>query len=166
MSTVRDIRRGLKMSTNPSIEPRPATAADAEIAMRLYDMRRETEMRKARSFVSFEFWPANIEDYAAVAASITDPNNAYLRQVTSYWEMAASFVLRGVLHPGVFLDWCGEAFFVYAKFKPLVKEIRATLTPTAFANVEALATRYPEMADRVKMLEERICKRFPQAIRR
>jgi hypothetical protein len=153
------------MDNDPIREPRPATAADADIAMRLYEMRREPEMRKARNFVSFEFWPRNVEEFAEVASAVNDPRNAYLRQVTSYWEMAASLVLRGVLHPGIFLDWCGEAFFVYAKFKPLVKDIRGRLAPTAFANVEALATQYPDIAARVEMLEKRIAQRFPQAAR-
>jgi hypothetical protein len=139
---------------------KPATPADAEIAMRLYDLRRESEMRKARNFVNFEFWPANFEDFSAVASAMDRQENAYLRQVQSYWEMAASLVLHGTLHPGVFLDWCGEAFFTYAKFKPLLKEIRAKMGPAAFANIEALTAQYPEMRERVKMLEQRIAQRF------
>ncbi len=139
---------------------KPATPADAEIAMKLYDLRREPEMRKARDFVNFEFWPRTFEEFASVATAMGDPRNAYLRQVSSYWEMAASLVLRGTLHPGVFLDWCGEAFFTYTKFKPLLKEIREKLGGAAFSNVEALANRYPEMQERVKMLEQRIAQRY------
>ena len=119
-------------------------------------------MRKARNFVSFEFWPRTFEEFSAVAAAMGDQKNAYLRQVSSYWEMAAALVLRGTLHPGVFLDWCGEAFFVYAKFKPLLKEIREKLGPAAFMNVEALANQYPEMGERVRMLEQRIAQRYQQ----
>jgi hypothetical protein len=35
--------------------------------------------------------------------------------------------------------------------------------PAAFANIEALATQYPEMRDRVKMLEQGIAQRFRQS---
>ena len=143
---------------------RPATPADANIAMQLYDLRRESEMRRARNFVNFEFWPHTFDEFNAVASATGEPQNAHLRQVSSYWEMAASLVLRGVLHPGVFLDWCGEAFLVYAKFKPLLSEIREKLGPATLANVEALATQYPEMSERVKMVEKRIALRYPQSL--
>lgn len=151
-----------KKAAKKAAKMKPATPADAEIAMRLYDLRRENEMRKARNFVNFDFWPRNFEDFNAVASAMGDEKNAYLRQVSSYWEMAASLVLRGALHPGVFLDWCGEAFFVYAKFKPLLKEVRTRLGNTAFINVETLAGLFPEMQERVKMLEARIAQRYRQ----
>ena len=151
------------MPTKKTKRLKPATPADAEIAMRLYDLRRESEMRKARDFVNFQFWPRSFEEFDAVASSMDSQQNAYLRQVQSYWEMAASLVLRGTFHPGVFLDWCGEAFFTYAKFKPLLKEIRAKMGPAAFAKVEALTTQYPEMRDRVKMLEQSIAQRYRQS---
>jgi hypothetical protein len=44
-----------------------------------------------------------------------------------------------------------------------LKEIRAKMGPAAFANVEALTTQYPEMRDRVKMLEQRIAQRYRQS---
>ena len=124
------------MPTKKTKRLKPATPADAEIAMRLYDLRRESEMRKARNFVNFEFWPRSFEEFDAVASSMDSQQNAYLRQVQSYWEMAASLVLRGTFHPGVFLDWCGEAFFTYAKFKPLLKEIRAKMICTEASESE------------------------------
>lgn len=150
-----------KKKSSPKM--RPATPADAQIAMRLYDLRREPEMRKARNFINFEYWPRTWDDFNAVASAMGDPKNAYLRQVTTYWEMAASLVVRGALHPGVFYDWCGEAFFVYTKFKPLLKEIRAKVNPAAFANVEAVIHMLPEAQERVKAVEKRLAERYPQS---
>jgi hypothetical protein len=144
---------------------RPPTPADAEIAMKLYDLRREPELRKARNYINLDFWPRTFEEFNAVAAAMGTPQNAYLRQASSYWEMAASLVVRGVLHPGIFLDWCGEAFFVYAKFKPLLKEIRAKLGASAMVNIETLATQYPEMRERVKMVEQRLAQRLAQNVK-
>lgn len=131
--------------------------------MRLYDLRREPEMRKARNFVNFEFWPRSYDEFFAVANDMASQHNAWMRQVTTYWEMSASLVVRGAFHPGVFFDWCGEAFFVYAKFKPLLKEIRAKINPSAFGNVEAVIAMLPEAQERVRMVEKRLGERYPQS---
>ena len=80
-----------------------ATAADAQIILQLYDLRRDAEMRKARQFISAEFWPESAEDTLRIARAYPSPENTWLRQVTSYWEMAASCVLRGALQEGLVL---------------------------------------------------------------
>ena len=79
------------------------TAADAQLILHLYELRRETEMRKARSWWAGSFWPETAEDYVKVASAFSIPENAWLRQVISYWDMAASFVLRGARPRGPFL---------------------------------------------------------------
>lgn len=154
-------KSGTKGKSN--LKARAATAEDAQIAMQLYDLRREPEMRKARKFINFEFWPRTFDEFITVASDMTSQHNAYLRQVTTYWEMAASLVARGAFHPQVFFDWCGESFFVYAKFKPLLKEIRAGINPAAFANVEAVINMLPEAQERVKAVEKRLAERYPQS---
>jgi hypothetical protein len=73
----------------------PATALDAQIILQLCELRRESEMRKARDFISAEFWPETANDTLRIARSYPSQQNTWLRQVTSYLEMAASFVLRG-----------------------------------------------------------------------
>ena len=93
-----------------------ATAADADVCMKLYDLRRETEMRKARDFVNFQFQPKGIDDILTLTQALGTKENAWARQVFSFWENAASLVLNGVVHPGLFFTWNGEMVFVYAKF--------------------------------------------------
>ncbi len=93
-----------------------ATAADAEIVMRLYELRREDTLRKARHFMVFGFNPKTHEELRAVSRDMTSTENAAWRQTLSYWEMAASLVLRGTVDPDVFLDSNGEGVLVYAKF--------------------------------------------------
>ncbi len=106
-----------KSSGNPmATTSRCATAADAQIILQLYDLRRDTEMRKARHFIAAEFWPESAEDTLRLARDYPSPENTWLRQVTSYWEMAASFVVRGALHEGLFFDASGEMYCVYAIF--------------------------------------------------
>src|SRR6185312_4513877 len=93
-----------------------ATAADAELILRLYELRREETLRKARRFMVFDFQPKTLEELRAVSRDVTSENNSAWRQVLSYWEMAASLVLRGTVDPDLFLDTNGEGILLYAKF--------------------------------------------------
>src|ERR1700678_2940184 len=119
-----------------------ATAHDVQLILKLYDLRREAEMRKARNWFTVEFWPQSTEDLIKVASAFPSQENAWIRQVGGYWDMAASFVLQGALNEDLFLQpgFCGEMFFIFAKVYPFLKEFREkTNNPDAFANVEKVA---------------------------
>ena len=129
-----------------------ATHADAELILKLYDLRRESEMRKARNFV-FNFWPETAQDITSIFMNFGSQENAWLRQVGGYWEMAASLVNRGTLNPDLFFDNNGEMFFVYAKFQPFLKELReAFQEPAMFANIDKLTQSTPEARDRLQRI--------------
>ena len=147
------------------VQPQLATASDAQIILQLYELRREAEMRKARHFISAEFWPETAEDTLRIARAYPSPENTWLRQVTSYWEMAASFVLRGALHEGLFFDASGEMYCVYAKFKPLLGEIRQKL-PYFLLTVEKVILRTEEGRQRLERLEKSLSRRRQKAQRR
>lgn len=120
-----------------------ATAHDAHLVLKLYDLRREAEMRKARTWVTAEFWPKDAEEFIKVVNSFPSQENAWMRQVGGYWDMAASLVLHGALNQELFLQpgSSGEMFFFFAKIYPFLKEFRdKTNNPDAFANIEKLAT--------------------------
>jgi len=74
-----------------------ATPADAEIILRLYELRTEALMREARAWMTGEFWPTTAEEFFTVASNPGNPHNAFFRQVTTYWEMAAAMVLHGAV---------------------------------------------------------------------
>jgi hypothetical protein len=135
-----------------------ATAADAQIILQLYDLRRDTEMRKARHFMAAEIWPESAEEVLRIARAYPSPENTWLRQVTSYWEMAASLVLRGAVHEGLFFDASGEMYCVYAKFKPFLTEIRQKL-PYFLLTVEKVVMNTPEGRKRLERLEKRLARR-------
>jgi hypothetical protein len=101
-----------------------ATPADAEIILRLYELRTEAVMRQARAWVTGEFWPATAEEFFAVAENPGDPHNAWLRQVLTYWEMAAAMVLHGAVSAELFVDCNSEGFFMLAKFESILDGIR------------------------------------------
>ena len=65
-----------------------ATTADAEIILKLYDLRREPEMRRARDYIGGEFWPESFEGLWK-EIGMTGDKNRWFRQVYGYWEMAA-----------------------------------------------------------------------------
>lgn len=101
-----------------------ATPADAEIILKLYELRTEPVMRQARAWFTGEFWPNTIEDYFAVANNPKDPHNPWLRQVLSYWEMAAALVLHGAVSAELFVDANAEGFFILAKLSHVLPAIR------------------------------------------
>jgi len=124
-----------------------ASPADADIILKLYDLRRETVMRRARAWVLNEFWPATADEYFAVATSPTDPHSAYVRQVNTYWEMAAALVLHGAVSAELFVDCNAEGFFLLAKFAPILDEIRQR-NPMFLTRTSDLIRRYPAAAAR------------------
>ena len=132
---------------------RTPQASDADLILKLYDLRRETLMRQARSWVA-AFAPKSYDDIKKVLAP-DHPQNAFWRQVTSYWEMASSFVNRGVLHPDLYADNCGEALFVFAKIEPFLKELRAQYSPTAFSQVEKAIADNASVREKYAIMRER-----------
>jgi hypothetical protein len=132
-----------------------ATPADAEIILKLYKLRTETVMRQARAWIGGEFWPKTAEDYFAVARNSADPHNAYLRQVLSYWEMAAAMVLHGAVSAELFVDANNEGFFLLAKFAPIMDDIRAK-DPHFMSKTRELVSRFSAAAQRYEVALKRM----------
>lgn len=95
-----------------------ATTADADIILKLFNLRREEVMRKARNYVSWEFWPASVEEFKEIHKP-TNPNNVYWRQVISFWEMVVQLPLHGAVDVELFLATQGEGLATRAKFVEL-----------------------------------------------
>src|SRR3954467_637015 len=136
-----------------------ADHGDAQIVLRLFDFRREAQMREARKFIVGEWWPANAEEALKTVTGFGTLENQHYRQVFSYWEMASSLVHRGALNGDLFDDWSGELYFCFAKLKPFLKEIREkTGSPKAYGNIERITQRTPESQEKLKATEARIKK--------
>ena len=135
-----------------------ATPTDAEIILKLYDLRREAEMRKARDFIA-EFWPASLDDVTRLFTSFGTQENKYLRQVLTYWETAAALVVHGAVNESLYFETQGEMWFVYSKFRPYLEELRSFfMSPDFLKNVEIVAGRTPEGQKRLQELDARIKK--------
>ena len=57
------------------------TTADAHLILELYDLRREAEMGKARSWWGGQFFPESADDFLKVAWAMNTQENNWLRQV-------------------------------------------------------------------------------------
>jgi hypothetical protein len=132
-----------------------ASPADAEIILRLYELRTEAEMRKARAWMTGEFWPATAEELFAVAENPGDPHNAWLRQVLTYWEMAAALVLHGAVSAELFVDCNGEGFFLLAKFAPILDGIREK-NPGFLIKTSELVNRFSAAAQRYEAMQKNV----------
>ena len=139
--------------------PKKPTASDAQLIMQLYDLRREAEMRKARSWWFNEFWPQNADDFLKIAFNMGTQENNWLRQVTGYWSMAASFVLQGTLNEQLFIQPAvsGEMFVLLAKIHPFLKELREKAgDPHMFENIEKVISGSKFGRERLKFMIKRV----------
>ena len=135
-------------------------AESAELILKLYDLRREATMREARSwFISF--FPESAED--VVQAMIDPQTSAYYRMVTSYWDMAASFVNHGAIDEEMFADAHGEHIIVFSKIYPFLSQLREmTGSPNTLANLEKLIVKQPD-AEQMLAARRELMKRWMEA---
>jgi hypothetical protein len=102
------------------------TVEEARLILELYNLRREPEMRKARQWWMTQFWPKDADDFVKLGMTMGTDENNWMRQVLSYWGIALSFVSKGVLSEKLFFEpaFCGELYFIFAKVRPLLKDLR------------------------------------------
>jgi len=119
-----------------------ATYDDANLILRLYELRREEKLRRAREWFGANFHAATLEDVNRLAPMGSE-ENAYMRMVISYWDMAASFVTSGVLSQDLFFRTNGECLFVWERVRGLAPAMRAMMkNPNVWANLEAVGNAY------------------------
>ena len=91
------------------------THHDVDVILKLYELRREERMRKARGWL-FGYRASSAAEHQAACPPGSE-QDAYYRMVTSYWDMAASFVSSGAINKELFLQSAGELLFVWEKTK-------------------------------------------------
>ena len=145
--------------------PKRPTSADADLILKLYDLRREAEIRKARNWWLIDFWPDNAADVMKVAQAMGTQENSWLRQVAGYWELAASLVVHGTVNETLFLEpaFSGEMFLIFAKLHPFLQDVREKMqNPRMLANVEKIIMKSKANQERLKALEQRLAARRKQ----
>jgi len=130
---------------------------EASLILKLYELRREETMRKAREWYFREFNPQTMADFTA---TIFGEHSGHLRMVVTYWDMACAFVNTGAISLELFTETNGEYAGVFAKIEPLLPEIRATYGQRWAINIEKLIDAAPDgrkqlaaMKDRMKQIQ-------------
>jgi hypothetical protein len=113
---------------------------EAGLILKLYELRREETMRKARDWYFREFNPQSMAEFSA---AIFGEHSGHVRMVVTYWDMAAALVNRGAISLDLFTDANGEHIGVFAKIEPLLAEIRAAFGPQYAMNLEKLVDATP-----------------------
>ncbi|HET8781334.1 MAG TPA: hypothetical protein VFM63_02865 [Pyrinomonadaceae bacterium] len=130
-------------------------AKDADLILKLYDLRREKTMRDARNWF-FTFDPKTPQDFVDV---LTSDKSGLYRMVTSYWDMACSLVNNGAIDAQMFNDANGEHFFVYAKMEPFIPALREAMgAPNFLAHLEKVVKEVPDYEARLTAIRDRMAK--------
>ncbi|MFN3325630.1 MAG: hypothetical protein ACK5AZ_19205 [Bryobacteraceae bacterium] len=125
-----------------------ATYDDANLILRLYEIRREEKMRAAREWFAKNFRPKSFAELNQLCPAGSQ-ENAYYRMVVTYYEMAASFITSGVLSSELFFQSGLELMLVWERIRPILPELRETFKhPGLYKNLEAVSKLYVQYLDR------------------
>jgi hypothetical protein len=126
---------------------------EAGLILKLYDLRREETMRKARDWYFREFNPQSFADFNS---AMFGEHSGHLRMVVTYWDMAAALVNNGAIGMEIFNDSNGEQLGVFSKIEPLLGEIRAAYGPQFAVSLEKLIDATPDGRKRSAESRERM----------
>lgn len=115
---------------------------DADLILKLYDLRRESSLREARARLTKEFLPRTAEEAVAVTRRDHPLNQAY-RQVSTYWEMVYRMARHGIVHGDFLVENNAEGLVLYARVEPYLEQVRAAAGQHVFRNAEWVATEVP-----------------------
>jgi hypothetical protein len=142
-----------------------AKQEDAQLILKLDELRRESVMREARTWFIREFHPTSAAD---ILETLKGEHSAHFRMVTSYWEMAASLVNHGAIDAAMFSDANAEHMLVFAKLEPYLAELRTAKggSPRMLAGLEKLMRSMPNSEQVLKALRERVAGMYANAAKR
>jgi hypothetical protein len=126
---------------------------EADLILKLYDLRREKVMREARDWYFRDFNPKSLTD---IQNTFMSEHSAHLRMVLSYWDMAAALVNHGAINLELFDDVNGEHLMTFGKMEPFLGEMRATFEPRFLSNLEKLVDKTPDGRKRVAAMRDRM----------
>ncbi len=112
---------------------------DAELVLKVYDLRREEVMRASRDAINRQWWPKSADEVLAILKG-DHPLNAAYRQTSTYWEMVYGLARHGIVHADYLVEFNGEGLLLYARVEPYLAALRGASSPMAFRNAEWIAT--------------------------
>ncbi len=130
----------------------PTPYENATLNLKLFELRRDPELRAARNWFLKDFNPASMED---LAHQVTGERNDWFRMVMGYWDMAASLVTQGAIDADAFLAAHTEITATYAKVEPFLPQIRqASGIPEFAVHMENVVRTRAGWAERTALLRE------------
>jgi hypothetical protein len=123
------------MATKPTHE-------QADLQLKLFDLRREARLRQARDWFNQSFFPNSLDEAMRIAPMGSETGTFFM-MVVSYWDRACAYLNHGLLHEDLFFETDGEFFFVWERVKPTIEEGRKRFSnPLFLANLEKAAERF------------------------
>ena len=135
---------------------------DAELVIRLYDLRREAVMRASRDTINAGFFPRDYGEFLAVTKP-EHPHNAAFRQVSTYWEMVYGMAHHEIVHAEYLVENSGEGMFLFAKVAPHLQRFREEVAPHAFRHAEWAATQTATGRRYLELFQSRLAARASAA---
>lgn len=126
---------------------------EADLILKLYELRREETMRKARNWYFREFNPESMAD---ITNAMFSEHSGHLRMVITYWDMAAALVNHGAISSDLFSETNGEWLGVFSKIEPFLEEMRAVFGPQYLMNLSKLIDATPGGRERLAAIRERM----------
>jgi hypothetical protein len=143
------------------MNPTPKSAPDhhdAELVLRLYELRRESVMRDARAVMNAKFWPATVDEALAVLKQDHQLNSAY-RQTSTYWEMVFGMAHHGIVHADYLVENSGEGLLLFARAEPYLARLREATNPRTFRHAEWAATETGTGRAMMETLRKRVAQK-------
>jgi hypothetical protein len=139
-----------------STTPLPPAIQQAELILKLYELRREAVMRQARGFIGGKFLPSSVDDLIA-QVSAGDQQSGFILQVYGYWDMVSAFVIHGALSERLVYDTCQEMYFQYSKIQSYLEGFREKMNlPEWMRSLQTMAESTEESRARLKVMRENI----------
>ena len=134
----------------------PPTIDDANLVLRLYELRREEKLRAAREWYRTKCVPLSLEDIKIIYNTPGEENTNF-RMVTTYWDMACSFVANGVLHPELFIQSGSESLMIWSRVEEFVPQVRKELgMPWFLTSIEKVIAMTPSSQERLVLFRSRL----------
>jgi hypothetical protein len=129
---------------------------EADLILKLYELKRETVMREARAYIGGSFLPSSADNLVQIV-SAGDRHSSFVLQVYGYWDMVAAFVLHGALSADLVYGTCQEMYFQYAKIQPYLAGFRETMNmPEFFSSIERVIDGSDQGRRRVETMRKNI----------
>jgi hypothetical protein len=120
----------------------------AELILKLYEIRRETALRAARDYVGGEFMPKSVDEFVSLVKDGGKPSG-HILQVYGYWDMVAAFVVHGALDEALIFDTCQEMYFQFEKIQPYLAGFREKMNlPEFLRSIETVVVGNQERRTR------------------